>query len=82
MTTQQVALDVTTDDGYTRTLTVQVEVEGKMPIGELKEARHVFGHEKGSQLTTIISWGHRQTTKPAGTAPVNTVAPVVEVEPG
>lgn len=79
--TQQVALDVVFSDGYTRTVTVQVEVEGNAPVGALTTARHVFGHMKGEQATTIIIWGPRQKTKPAGQAPENTVAPVIGVLP-
>jgi hypothetical protein len=92
---QQLALDVDFPDGYTRTVTMQVFVEGRAPIGVLTPARHTFGTIKGEQVTTVTSWGPRRRTvpnppppppppppaTPPPGAPVNVTPPDITTQP-
>lgn len=72
------ALIVTWPDGSTRTITLDVTLDGPPPTGTLKQGHHTFGRVKGQQFTVTLDAGPLMPpVLPPGpdTPPVITVVP-------
>lgn len=72
------ALIVTWPDGSSRTITLDVTLDGPAPTGKLKTGKHTFGRTKGQQFTVTLDPG---PLEPATMPPGADTPPVIVVVP-
>jgi len=72
------ALIVTWPDGSSRTITLDVMLDGPAPTGTLKPGHHTFGHAKGKQFTVTLDAG---PLEPASLPPGADTPPAITVVP-